>query len=621
MSAFDTLHAHIQRWGEGFFYINTEGRISARPSTSHQSEPDARSVDLTAVVNHLTQQGYELPLLLRFPGMLRHRVQQLCHSFDQAIQQAHYPQGFTAVYPIKVNQQQRVVETIVNSLPDRVGLEVGSKTELMAVLAQSYSVESHHQELVICNGYKDREYIRLALMGQHLGLKVVLIIEQLSELDHIVEQSQALQVTPTLGVRLRLSSLGKGQWQNTGGEKSKFGLNTRELLQLIQQLQHNRLSSQLQLLHFHMGSQIADLRDIQTGLNEALRYYHDLCQAGLPVQYLDVGGGLGVDYEGLGSLQAFSMQYQLQDYADTIINTVAAFCQLHDLNPPHIITESGRALTAHHAVLVTQVVDAEIHSVTDHMPTVLQPLQAQLTTITDATAVLQQIEQTVQMVQQQHVQGQTSLITRAAVEQAALALYARLRPHADGATLTRLDEKLADKYFCNFSLFQSSPDMWGLGQVFPIVPLQRLNEPMDTRVVVHDLTCDSDGQVYAYATPEGIRSTLPAHRLQAGENYLFGVFMVGAYQEILGDLHNLFGDTHVADVEQSLCADGPTFEVVNIEAGDSVDELLRYVHYDTDQLLAHYRQQLAKSDLNPEQQAYYLDELRQGLTGYTYFED
>ena len=614
---------NVTHWSGGYFDINQQGCLEAFPNRN----TSLAGIDMHALAHEVREQGLSWPVLLRFSDILHDRVDTLCNAFAKAMFKNGYDGGYTAVYPIKVNQQRTVVEEIRRHGGDRVGLEAGSKPELLAVLGMASPAS-----VIVCNGYKDREYIRLALIGLQMGHRVYLVIEKLSEVDLVLEESNKLGIEPLLGVRVRLSSIGAGKWQNSGGEKAKFGLTSSQVLDAIEQLSQAGKLDTLQLLHFHLGSQLANIRDIQKGMREAARYYAELHSLGANIQCFDVGGGLGVDYEGSRSRSFCSMNYSVLEYATKIVHTLKEVCDALDLPHPVIISESGRALTAHHAVLITNVIDQD--SIPDSEPApshngeaqVIQDLWQLLQTLSIRSAIetYHDAVHWLAEAQDMYTHGLLNLAERARAEQLYYAVCTRVRdlldvqrrPHRE--LLDELNEKLADKYFCNFSLFQSMPDVWGIGQVFPIMPLQRLDEAPTRRVVIQDMTCDSDGRIDQYVDSEGIESTLPLHKLRKGEDYLIGVFMVGAYQEILGDLHNLFGDTNSVDVEFD--AQGG-YRLTRHERGDTVDELLRYVHFEPEDLVKSYEQKMAGATITNEQRQSYLYELSEGLKGYTYLEE
>jgi arginine decarboxylase len=616
---------NIAHWGNGYFDINEKGHVIARP------DPRARhpGVDLYALTKEFAGQGLTLPVLVRFSGILHHRIDELCSAFGIAMQADGYQGRYTAVYPIKVNQQRSVVDAMLAHGGERIGLEAGSKPELLAVLARSRT-----GGIVICNGYKDREYIRLALLGKRLGMRVHIVVEKLSELELVLQESKALGIAPLLGVRVRLASLGAGKWQNTGGEKSKFGLSADEVLRVAEHLRNANMLDALCLMHFHMGSQIANIQHIQTGLREAVRYYAALRAAGAPIATVNVGGGLGVDYEGTRSRSFCSMNYSVAEYAHNIVHALKEICDECQLPHPDIVTESGRAMTAHHAVLITNVTDVEQApgaaapaAAGIDEPQVIQDLwrglqnmanHPTLETYHDAVHALEQA-------QGMFAHGLLTLAQRARAEQLYFATCRAVRDKLQPGTrahreaLDELHEKLADKYFCNFSLFQSMPDHWAIDQIFPVLPLNRLNERPERRAVLQDITCDSDGRIDLYVDGEGIETTLPLHAPKPGEPYLLGIFMLGAYQEILGDMHNLFGDTDSVHVEPT--TDGG-YKLTQARRGDTVGSVLRYVHFDAEDLLGAYREKIAEvKDLDSDTRKAYLKEFQEGLDGYTYLED
>ncbi len=611
----------IRYWGEGFFGINAAGHASVCPRLREGEE-----LDLYQIAQAVRETGLGWPVLLRFNDLLRQRVMELCEAFEAAATEIGYEGGYRAIYPIKVNQQRSVVEQVVAAGAQRVGLEAGSKPELMAVLAAAEPGSP-----VICNGYKDREYIRLALIGQRLGHPVYIVIEKPSELELVLEESDDLGIRPLLGVRVRLTAVAAGKWQNSGGARSKFGLSAAQLVSLLRQLEEAQMLDCLVLLHSHIGSQIPDIADIGQGVAEAGRFYAELRRAGAPIEIVDVGGGLGVDYEGTASRHFCSMNYSVKAYAREVLAALARHCRAHDLPQPTVFSESGRALTAHHAVLVTEVIERESPVVepdgaarADATPVVraLAALRAQMDGSTPLL-VWQQARHLFDQAQQQFEQGELGLVQRAHAEQwlYTLAREVRDRLHPGSRRhrelLDELNEMLAERVFCNFSLFQSLPDVWAIDQVFPVMPLHRLNEPPAQAALVHDLTCDSDGCISQYVDQDGVESTLKLHP-DNGEPYLLGIFLVGAYQEILGDMHNLFGDTDAVNIE--LDGEGG-WRFLEPERGDGVDELLRYVHFDPQQMLERYRHKLRRQQVDRQRAEGYFRELKAGLHGTTYLTD
>lgn len=611
----------IEHWGEGYFDINGQGHVVVYPN----KDPETGAVDLFDVADAVRREGLSLPVLVRFTDILGDRVRLLREAFDRARADLDYDGVYTPVYPIKVNQQRGVVEGILRNGRYPVGLEAGSKSELLAILALSDA------GTVICNGYKDRSYIRLALIGRSLGLNVFIVIEKLSELELVLSESAALGIEPQLGVRIRLSSIGAGKWQNSGGEKSKFGLHANEILKLIRRLDDAGHLDWLKLMHFHMGSQVANIGDIKTALREAGRYYAELHQLGAAIRVADVGGGLGIDYEGTRSTGDCSMNYQLDEYAHSIVRAFSEICAEYGLPEPDLITESGRAMSAHHAVLITHIIDVETvaEDTTSPAETDAKPLQdlADCLRRLPSEAVLglyHDAQFDLAEARAMYVQGKLNLAGLAEAERLNAALChavrrrldIRLRAHRE--VLDELNERLADKVFCNFSLFQSMPDAWAIEQIFPVMPLQRLDEEPTRRAVIQDLTCDSDGRIDTYIDRQSLETTLPLHERRPGEPYLIGIFLVGAYQEILGDMHNLFGDTHSVNVE----LDGKGgFRLVDLMRGDGADELLRYVHIDPEELKRAYHKKLLEARLPPEKRKLFESELMAGLGGYTYLEE
>ncbi|ALP40949.1 biosynthetic arginine decarboxylase [Aeromonas schubertii] len=628
-SSKDSLKVYnVPYWGAGFFGINEEGHVTVAPD---KSRPDAKIV-ISEAIEQLRQAGLTTPVLLRFPDILKSRVDALFNAFGQAIEKSGYEGDYLCVYPIKVNQQRRVIETISSAYTDkpRLGLEAGSKPELLAVL-------SHHHEqgsIIVCNGYKDREYVRHALLGNLMGHRVVIVVEKPSELDLVLEESARLNIEPHIGVRAKLASTGSGMWESSGGAMSKFGLSATQILKLVDKLRQVGKLDCLELLHFHLGSQIANIRDIQGGVRECGRFYAELRRLGANVTIVDVGGGLGVDYEGTRSQSHCSANYSLSEYANNVVWGIGDVCREFDLPHPTIISESGRALTAHHAVLVTNVIGAEggqvndIRAPGDDEPTLLQNMWQSWMDLEGEDPSLLEIYHDSQAdlsdVNAQYTMGLLNLEQRAWAESlhqnVCLAIKERLNPinrnHRDLAD--QLSERLADKCFVNFSLFQSLPDAWGIGQVFPVLPLTGLDRPLTRRGILMDITCDSDGQVEHYVDGLGVESTLPMPHYGENEDCHIGFFLVGAYQEILGDLHNLFGDTHCAEVWLD---DEGQMDIRNIVRGDTVDQLLRYVNIDPSVIRENYQRIASHPSLGDDMRKALLDELELGLQGYAYLEE
>jgi len=622
---------NVRHWSQGYFGINDEGEVYVAP----KADAPEQTVSLSSIAEQIQQQGLSLPALVRFPQILHNRVHNLCAAFNEAIANYNYPEKYLLVYPIKVNQQREVVEEIVasqaNNEVKQLGLESGSKAELLAVLAMAQKASS----VIVCNGYKDVEYIRLALIGEKLGHKVNIVLEKLSELDMVLAEAEKLNVSPRLGLRVRLASQGKGKWQASGGEKSKFGLSASQVLTVLKKLKDLGKSDTLQLVHFHLGSQMANIRDVRTGVSEAARFYCELRRLGAELVCMDVGGGLAIDYDGTRSQSHNSMNYSLAEYANNIVYTIGDICKQYNQPMPTIISESGRALTAHHAVLISNVIGTEsynpeeVPALAEDAPILLKNMWhswVQLNKRIDDRALIEIFHDCLSDLAEVHSQfgmGLLNLEQRAWAEQISLRVSYELSKLMDSKNrfhrpiIDELNEKLADKFFVNFSLFQSLPDAWGIDQVFPVLPLTGLTEMPQRRAVLLDITCDSDGTVDQYVDGQGIETTLPVPEWSADSPYLLGFFLVGAYQEILGDMHNLFGDTHSAVINMD---ENGKVHIDEINEGDTVEDMLRYVHLDPDSFRAAYAE-LAQSKLPEHERASILEELDLGLTGYTYLED
>ncbi|HKU38212.1 MAG TPA: biosynthetic arginine decarboxylase, partial [Polyangiales bacterium] len=542
----------IPYWSDGYFDVDAKGRVCALPKGS-----GGPAIPLPEIVERATRAGFKLPLLVRFSDILTDRLRRLQAAFRAAMEELEYSGGYTAVYPIKVNQHFGVAGELAAEGGEGFGLEAGSKPELMAVLGLA-----KRGSLVICNGYKDREFIRLALIGKKLGLRTFIVIEKPSELGLVLEEARVLGVEPSVGVRIRLASIGAGKWQNSGGDKAKFGLSARQVLALVEELRVAGKLDALQLLHFHMGSQISNVRDIASGMREAVQHFIQLSRLGCPIGYVDTGGGLGVDYEGTRSRSYCSINYGLDQFARTLVQSLADSCAEQRLKPPRLITETGRAMTAHHAVLIVNVSEVEL-APEGAVPEPAADEPAVLRHLRDTHADLEERPPTELYLEAQqalteghslYALGQLTLAQRARIEDVFYAVARGVRARLRGddrhhrATLDDLNERLVDKYFTNFSVFESVPDVWAIDQVFPIVPLERLDEAPDRRGVIADLTCDSDGRIDTYVEQGGLSASMPLHSLRPGQSYRLGIFLVGAYQEALGDIHNLFGDTDTASV-------------------------------------------------------------------------
>src|SRR5665213_262711 len=617
---------NIEGWGNGYFDINSKGHVVVRPDRDERG----RELDLFELAMDLEAQGVGMPLLIRFSDILRSRIADLHDRFMSAIKEFEYTGGYTTIYPIKVNQQRHVVEEIVEfGQPFGVGLECGSKPELQAVLGLAETTG----HVIVCNGYKDEEFMRLALMGQELGHQVFIVMEQVSEVDVLLQVAAELGVRPNVGLRIKLNAEGAGRWAESGGEKSKFGLSPSQLVRVIDKLTEHGYLDCVHLLHFHLGSQITDIRYIKAGLQEIARYYSELRKMGVDVTHVDVGGGLGVDYDGTRSTAYASVNYTLQEYANDIVYTLAEACREEELPMPHIISESGRALTAHHALLLLSVIDVEsvtevvAPELTEGDHALLHEMAIDLETVNSRRLreVFHDATFDKERAQQLFASGVLSLRDRARAEQLHLAIInsvareVRKDREEYSEIIEDLEAMLVDRYFCNFSLFQSLPDSWAIDQIFPIMPVHRLDEEPVRRGTIQDVTCDSDGKIDRFVGGDrnAPRPSLELHPFHDGEPYIIGIFLTGAYQEILGDLHNLFGDTNAGHIRIKEKGYG----ITDLVHGDTVTEVLAYVQFRAADLLTTFRRKVsnAKNLTRDEANAFIADYLA-GLEGYTYLE-
>ncbi len=614
---------NMSGWGLGYFRVNAEGHVSVHPD----GDP-ARGLDLYRLAMDLNAQGVGLPLLLRFSDILKSRIEALAKEFAHAIKEYGYEGSYTTVYPIKVNQQRHVVQEIVEfGSPFGVGLECGSKPELQAVLG----LNEDTKHIIVCNGYKDEEFMRLALMGQKLGHQVFIVLEQLNELDVLLKVAEEMGVQPTLGVRIKLATEGSGRWAKSGGEKSKFGLGATELMRLLDRLDQAGVKQWLKLVHFHLGSQITDIRFVKAGLEEIGRYYTELRRMGFDLSHVDVGGGLGVDYDGSRSTRPASMNYTIREYASDVIYTLGQVCRNEELPMPHIISESGRSLTAHHALLLVNVIDVEsqhegaVPGLREDPHPLLVEMHENLEALTH-DRIQEVFHDTVfakERAQEYFASGVFSLRDKADAEQYYLSILRRLNElvSEDKASYpeiaAHLETTLVDRYFCNFSLFQSLPDNWAIDQLFPIMPIHRLNEVPVRRGTLQDVTCDSDGVIDRFTGGRKGKPSLELHPHTDGQPYILGIFLTGAYPEILGDLHNLFGDTNAVHVR--LTPQG--YEVTDLVHGDTVNEVLNYVQFHGSDLLTTFRRKVANAKGLSRQEANgFIADYVAGLEGYTYLE-
>ncbi|HMK73911.1 MAG TPA: biosynthetic arginine decarboxylase [Myxococcaceae bacterium] len=616
----------MRAWGVGYFGINEKGNVCVHPDG-----PGTSSFDLKELVDEVRRRGIHPPLLIRFTDVLKSRVVHLNECFRRAIAEHGYRGVYQGVYPIKVNQHRYVVETIVEAgKPYGYGLEAGSKPELLAVMA----LLEDDGALVVCNGYKDEEYIETALLASKLGRRVVLVVEKPSEIPLIAEVSRKLGIRPRIGIRVRLSTRGAGKWEASGGDRSKFGLSSSELLESMNFMREVGLLDCFELLHFHLGSQISNIRNFKNALHEASRFYVEVVRAGAPLKYLDVGGGLGVDYDGSQTNFASSMNYTTEEYANDVVFGVMEACQAAGVAHPILVSESGRAVVAHHAVLVTEVLgvsEFDTQRVPEVLPEGTTPVVRKLwSTFRELTRknLLEGYHDAAEYKEEcltLFSLGHLTLDQRVAAENLYWAIchkILRMARELDEMPeeLETLERQLADTYFCNFSVFQSLPDSWAIDQLFPVLPIHRLLEKPTRRAVLADITCDSDGKIEHFIDRREVKDVLELHAINS-DDYYVGIFLVGAYQEILGDLHNLFGDTHAVQVSL-----GPTggYLIDHVVAGDTVTEVLNYVSFSRDDLVARVRRfaevALRAGRISLDESRMLLRAYEDGLSGYTYLE-
>ncbi len=631
-------HYLIDAWGAPYFSVAPNGNLTVSPR-GRSAGTDAAgtgTVDLKALVDDLLKRGISLPVLLRFNEILDHRVVDLASCFEQSIKEYGYKGSYRGVMPIKVNQQRHVVEELVRAgRKTHLGLEAGSKAELLVATALLDDAD----KLLVCNGYKDREYIETALSAQLLGLRPFIVLDRFAELDLIIDVAKHLGLRPNIGMRFRLSSKGAGKWQESSGDRSKFGLSASEVVRAVEVLKQNDMLDCLRLQHFHIGSQITSIRSVKEAVREAVRVYHDLRKMGATeLEYMDVGGGLAVDYDGSKTNFHSSKNYTNQEYAADVVYGIMDGCDQAGVPHPTIITEAGRALVAHHAVLVFNVLGVnemahprvrdelkptpEEHRSVHAMYDALQSVNAKTyqESYNDAVMLKDEAETLFSA-------GVLDLSTRARIEdlywatcERVLKVTAQLDYVPDD--LTDLKKNLSDTYYCNFSVFQSLPDSWAVDQLFPIIPIHRLHEEPTREAIIADLTCDSDGKVDQFIDLRDVRQTLRLHAPD-GKPYFLAAFLVGAYQETLGDLHNLFGDTNVVHV--SIPEDSATYSLEHVVEGDRVSEVLSYVEYDRADLIKRIRQHAERAvkagKMTFEQSASFMRRYEEGLAGYTYLED
>lgn len=617
---------NIKGWGTSYFGINGKGHVYVTPCK------DNIQIDLCDIMDELALRDVRPPVLLRFPDILDNRIEKISQCYDKARVEYDFKGENYIIYPIKVNQMQPVVDEIIShGAKYNLGLEAGSKPELHAVLA----VQTKSNSLIICNGYKDESYIELALLAQKLGKRVFIVVEKLNEIDIIARAAKRLKVSPNIGIRIKLASSGSGKWAESGGDASKFGLTPSELLDALKRLDAAGLHDSVRLIHFHIGSQITKIRRIQNALTEAGQYYANLRKMGYNIEFIDCGGGLGVDYDGTrSSNNESSVNYSIQEYINDCVYEFVDIANKNNIPHPNIITESGRSLAAHHSVLVLDVLGA---ASLPEMPEEFEAKPSDHQLVKDLYEIWDNLnpksmledwhdaEQIRENCLDMFAHGMVDLKTRAEIE----AMYwsvcheinaiAKTMKHVPDE-LRGLDKLLADKYFCNFSIFQSLPDCWGIDQLFPIMPIERLNEKPTRNCTLQDITCDSDGKITNFTTAGSLSNVLPVHALKAGQPYYLGVFLVGAYQEILGDMHNLFGDTTAAHISVK----NGTYHIDQIIDGETVEEVLEYVQYNPKKLVRQLEQWVTKSvrqgKISLEEGKEFLSTYRSGLYGYTYLE-
>ena len=617
---------NITGWGTSYFSINDAGHVVVTPRR------DGVTVDLKELVDELQLRDVASPMLLRFPDILDNRIEKMSSCFKQAAEEYGYKAENFIIYPIKVNQMRPVVEEIIShGKKFNLGLEAGSKPELHAVIA----VNTDSDSLIVCNGYKDESYIELALLAQKMGKRIFLVVEKMNELKLIAKMAKQLNVQPNIGIRIKLASSGSGKWEESGGDASKFGLTSSELLEALDFMESKGLKDCLKLIHFHIGSQVTKIRRIKTALREASQFYVQLHAMGFKVEFVDIGGGLGVDYDGTRSSNSEgSVNYSIQEYVNDSISTLVDVSDKNGIPHPNIITESGRALTAHHSVLIFEVLETATLPEWDDEEEIApdaHELVQELYSIWDSLNQNKMLEawHDAQQIREEALDlfshGIVDLKTRAQIERLYWSITREINQIAGGLKhapdeFRGLSKLLADKYFCNFSLFQSLPDSWAIDQIFPIMPIQRLDEKPERSATLQDITCDSDGKIANFISTRNVAHYLPVHSLKKTEPYYLAVFLVGAYQEILGDMHNLFGDTNAVHVS----VNEKGYNIEQIIDGETVAEVLDYVQYNPKKLVRTLETWVTKSvkegKISLEEGKEFLSNYRSGLYGYTYLE-
>lgn len=620
---------NIRGWGINYFDINEEGHATVCPLRTK-----GPSIDLFKLVQELDLLDMPAPILLRFPDILDMRIEKINECFNKSIQEYGFKGSFYDVFPIKVNQQRAVLEEVVrHGKKFNIGLEAGSKPELHAVLANM----DNPNALIICNGYKDEDFIELALLAQKMGKNIYVVVEKITELPMIIEISRRIGVKPNIGLRIKLASSGQGKWEESGGYNSKFGLSSSELLNAMDLIRQENMCDCVKLIHCHLGSQITNIRKIKSGLREISEFYVQLKQLGMGVEFVDVGGGLGVDYDGSRSAATGSVNYSIQEYANDIVYSFFESCEKFSLPHPNVIAETGRALSAHHSVLVFNVLETAgpeffedgNYDIPEGAADSIKDLYAILKNL-NVRNLLENWHDALQInddiLSGFRMGGAVDLKTRALAERLFWSIARRVHELSrelrhSPMELAELPRLLARKYFCNFSLFQSLPDSWAIDQIFPIMPIQRLNEAPTVDATLQDITCDSDGKIDMFVSGDGVSRTLPVHNLKTGEPYYLAVYLVGAYQEILGDLHNLFGDTNAVHV---VC-DGDGYRFDQMIDGESVEDVLDYVNFSDKALVRTMENWVSTSvkegKISLQEGKEFLNIYRSGLYGYTYLEE
>lgn len=620
----------IGAWGSGYFDVNEKGNVVVTPQG-----PKGPGVDLLELTQDLQERGIRVPMLIRFPDITKSRIELLANCFSKAIEDNGYKGSYRGVYPIKVNQQRHLVEELVKfGQFNRLGLECGSKPELLVVLAMMNTPNA----LIICNGFKDTEYIETAILSQKLGRNTIIVVDRMIELPMIIEAAKKFNARPKIGLRSKLHTKGAGKWIDSSGDRSKFGLTPLEIVECVEILKRENMLECLELLHFHIGSQITSISSVKGSLKEGTRFYTELHQMGARPKYLDVGGGLGVDYDGSGKTDS-SINYTEQEYANDVISIVQSTCDERNVPHPDIVTEAGRALVAHHSVLVFNVLG--INEVQKKEPS-SAPSKDDHRVVQELTYIYEQLNEKnlhefyhdVMHIRDTILQlftfGVLNLEQRAKAENLCWVILTKMEAIAskcdDSADLAvSLKEQLSDTYFCNFSVFQSMPDSWAVGQLFPVIPIHRLEEQPNRQAILVDMTCDSDGKIGQFIDPQGgnkvAKGALEVHELRDNQAYYMGVFLVGAYQEILGDLHNLFGDTDAVHITVTNAG----YTVDHVVEGDTVTEVLSYVQYNRPELIESIRraseESILRGTISKNEARALMRHYEEGLSGYTYLED